>query len=163
VSKVISYHCYTSLYPLVFMSCPSVFHNIGFLSCISSLVATIWQFPITSLHYNCMRVARLNDGQLFGQSQPHVPTQSQEQYKISKKRTTNFCSLKKRTLQLFLIKKAHSTNFVTKKANTTNFSNQKSAHYNFVIKKAHTTDFCSPKKRTLQTFSNQKSAHYKLL
>jgi hypothetical protein len=55
-----------------------------------------------------MRVSRLNDGELFGQSHPHVPTQSQGHYKISKKRTTKFCSLKKQTLQTFLIKNAYN-------------------------------------------------------
>jgi hypothetical protein len=35
VSELTSYHCYISLYPLVLMSCPYVFHNTGFQSCMS--------------------------------------------------------------------------------------------------------------------------------
>jgi hypothetical protein len=35
---------------------------------------TIWQFPITSLDYNCRSISKLNDGELFGQSHPHILT-----------------------------------------------------------------------------------------
>jgi hypothetical protein len=112
-----------------------------------------WPFPITGLDYNCMRVSRLNDGELFGQSHAHVPTQSKGLYKISKKRTTIFCSLKKQTLQTFLIKKRTiQTSVVSKSRHYTFFVVSKSRHYNFVIKKADITDFCSPKKRILQIF-----------
>jgi hypothetical protein len=131
--------------------------------CISSSVATIWPFPITSLDYNCMRVSKLNDGGLFGPSHPHVPTQSQGHYKISKKRSTNLCSLKKQTLQTFLIKKAHNTDFCSLKKQTLQIFLFKKAHStNFVSKKAHTTHFCSLKKRTPQLY-NQKSGHYTFL
>jgi hypothetical protein len=97
VSELTSYQYYISLHPLAIMSCPSVFHNTGCLSCmslttffliivnlLSSSVATVLCLTIVNIGM------MLNDEELFGQSHPHVPTQSQGHSKISKKRLQTF-------------------------------------------------------------------------
>jgi hypothetical protein len=109
-----------------------------------------------SLDCNSQRVPRLNDGGLFGQSHPHVPTQSQGHYKISEKWTTNFCSLKKWALQNLYSKRHTLQTFVVSKSGHYKLCNQKSALQNFLIKKVHPTNFCSLKKRTLQTLYSKK-------